>query len=109
MTSYEKAKFRQTKELKDFRETIREKKLDSLTEEPLKPKFTLHHSDLNPEHYKDLSNTDMFDGFNSSFEHRIVHYLYTRYIRDPRIIARLEGIIKKMVEINKWKDIKDYK
>lgn len=108
MTSYEKAKYRKSKEWQDFRDNFRESHIDRLTEEPLKPKYVLHHSDLNPNNYKKLEPKN-FMGFNTSYEHRMIHYLYTRYIKDPRIIMRLEQIIKEMVDINKWKDIKDFK
>lgn len=108
MTTYEKAKYRKTVEWQDFRDEFRIKHLDSLTEEPLKKKYTLHHTDLNPEHYKNLDE-DFFMGFNSSYEHRLVHYIYTKFLKDPRILIKLEAIIKRMVEINHYKDIKDFK
>lgn len=108
MTTYEKAKYRKTTEWTDFRDDFRTDNLDALTEEPLKKKYTLHHADLNPKNYKNLDK-EMFMGFNSSFEHRIVHYIYSRYVKNPRILLNLEKIIDRMVEINKFKDIKDYK
>lgn len=108
MKSYDKAKYRKTVEWQNFRQSFRDKHLDRLTNEPLKSKYTLHHSDLDSNHYTNLEEKN-FMGFNTSYEHRLVHYLYTRYLKDPQILLRLEQIIKEMVEINKWKDIKDFK
>lgn len=108
MTGYEKAKFRKSKEWQDFRESFRQENIDALTCEPLKKKFTLHHVDLNPKSYKDLIK-EKFLGFNSSFEHRIVHYLYSRYIKDPHIMLRLSKIIEDMAKQNHFKDVKNYK
>lgn len=109
MTTYEKAKFRKTSEWKDFRENFRETHLDELSGKALKPSYVLHHSDLNPNNYTDLSNEDLFMGFNTSYEHRLVHYLYTRFLSDPHILLRLSDVITKMAHINKFRDIKDYK
>ena len=108
MTSYEKAKYRKSKEWTEFRDNFKETHFDELLNEALKKGYTLHHQDLNPENYKNLSDEN-FKGFNSTFEHRIIHYLYDRYIKDPQIILRLENIIKEMVELNHWKTIKDFK
>lgn len=106
-TSYEKAKFRQTKEWKDFREDFKLSNVDRLTEEPLKTSYILHHADLNPDNYKNLDKSH-FMGFNSTYEHKLVHYVYEKYIRDPHFINRLETLIKEMVEINKWKGMYNY-
>ena len=108
MNTYEKKKYRRSKDWQEFREQFRKGHIDNLTTEPLKQKYVLHHSDLNPEHYTDL-NEEKFLGFNSNYEHRMIHYLYTRYVKDPLILQRLEKIIKDMAELNKWKDIKSYR
>lgn len=107
-TSYEKAKFRKTKEWLEFRADFRARNLDRLTEEPLKSSYVLHHSDLNPEHYTEL-DPNKFMGFNTSYEHKLVHYVYEKFIRDPKFLMKLENVIKEMVEVNKWKSLYDYR
>lgn len=100
MDSRERANFRNTRQWKDFRKRKRaEDKTDYLTKSRLTPGFNLHHMDLNPDHYKDLSNTDNFICLNRK-SHDLIHFLYTYYAKDPTILLRLENVLKMMKDLN---------
>lgn len=100
MTTKEKNQFRHTKVWTDFRKSKRESDCkDALTHKKLTSQFNLHHLDLNPDNYKDLSDPDKFLCLNHN-SHDCIHFLYTYYRKDPSILDRLKEILDKMVKIN---------
>ena len=100
MTSKEKTAFRQTKVWKDFRKLKRETDCkDALTHKKLSSHFNLHHLDLHPENYKDLSNPDNYACVNHK-SHDCIHFLYTYYKKDKEVLNRLKEILDRMCELN---------
>lgn len=100
MNSTERANFRSKKIWRDFREEKRTNdKLDFLTRKKLSKSFNLHHMDLNPEHYDDLSNPDNFIPLNKK-SHECIHFLYDYYVKDPAIIGRLKDCLDRMIKVN---------
>lgn len=100
MTSKDKTAFRQSKAWKQLRKTKRESDCkDALTLKKLSPQFNLHHLDLNPDNYKDLSDPDKFLCLNHN-SHDCVHFLWTYYRKDPAILDRLREILERMRQIN---------
>lgn len=96
-----KTNFRATKKWSEYRKMRRENDCrDALTHSKLSTRFNLHHMDLNPEHYTDLSNYESYCCLNNK-SHDVVHFLYPYYRKDPAILDRLKEILDKMVELNK--------
>ena len=76
-----------------------QKGLDFITHAKLRKYSALHHLDLNPEHYTDISNEDNFCYLNNEC-HKLVHYLYTYYKKDEQVIDRLKEVLDRMKCIN---------
>ena len=55
----------------------------------------LHHIDLNPDHYEDLSNTDNFVFLCNSC-HDFIHYKYKAYCRGDFNFENLRNLFSKM-------------
>lgn len=100
-TQKKKAKFRTSKLWKSFKHAIsvKQKGLDFITRAKLKKYSALHHIDLNPTNYTDLSNENNFVYLNNEC-HKLVHYLYTYYRKDKEVIDRLKSVLDLMVEVN---------
>lgn len=100
-TQKQKTKFRSTKKWKGFKHVIFVKQggKDFITKSKLRKYSALHHCDLNPDHYEDLSNEDNFFYLNNGC-HDTVHYLYTYYKKDPSVLDRLKVVLDRMVELN---------
>ena len=96
--SKEKAKFRATSVWKKFRDLLKkERKVDFVTNKPLRKGFQVHHCDLNENHYKDLNPLNFITVNRNS--HKIIHEIY-RY--DWRMILdNLRIVFEKMDELNK--------
>ena len=99
-TQKEKSKFRQSVKWKKYRNYRKKKdKIDCITLFPLRKGWNLHHLDLNEEHYEDLSDDSHFKPLNKK-THDTIHFLYNYYVKDEKIIRRIEILLKKMKEIN---------
>jgi hypothetical protein len=98
-----KTKFRRSKQWKDLRTKKRaEQKIDPITLKPLSNTYNLHHLDLNPDHYTDITDESHFIGLNST-SHELVHFVFgdSRTKKDWRaIIARLTEICELMEQLN---------
>lgn len=94
-----KRNFRNTKAFKQHK--AKKKKefggLDTITMHKLRKGWSLHHEDLNEEHYKILN--DYFLPCNN-LTHKFIHWLYGYYIKDPQIIDRIKAEMEKMKAIN---------
>lgn len=99
MNSQERTNFRKRKAWTDFRATFKKEK-DALTGSKLSKRFNLHHLNMNPDTYDDISNRDNFIPLNSK-SHDCIHFLFDYYKKDPEILDRLKDILDKMVELNK--------
>lgn len=99
--SDKKAKFRQTKEWKEFRKKIFEKQngLDIITGKKLYKGWNLHHLDMSVENYDKLDE-DNFIAVNKT-THSIIHDLFRYYKNDKAVLSRLEQILDKMAELNR--------
>lgn len=76
VTQDTKTKFRRTQAWKKLRDKIRkEQKVDPITLKPLSVTFNLHHMNVDPLKYTDISQPDHFLGLNSS-THDMVHLLW---------------------------------
>lgn len=95
----EKQKFRATAQWKKFRNFLKKnRKVDELTNSPLRKGWQLHHLDLDPKNYKTLLEEN-FSCLNIK-SHDLIHFLYRYYEKDKTIINRLENILEKMYKIN---------
>lgn len=96
-----KDKFRKTKEWKSFRTEMKEQSnnKDALTNKPLRAGWNLHHLDLRPEHYSDISDAYHFICLNRQ-SHEFVHWLYRYYAKDPDIIDRIIDAMNRMKSLN---------
>lgn len=79
---------------------------DILTQKPLTKTFNLHHVNLDPKKYTDLKN-GVFWPLNSE-SHSTLHWIYSRYCKDPTFLKRLCDLVEEMYKINNGKDVKDY-
>ena len=98
-----KRKFRQSKEWLRFKKEmwIKYKKTDAITQKPLRKGANLHHRNLDENQYQDLKE-EWFLPCNS-LTHKVLHWLWTYYQKDPKIIERLENEMRIMAEINRQK------
>lgn len=93
-----KTKFRNTKEWQDFRLKLKEeRKLDYITQKPLRKGFNCHHKDLKEENYNILT-PENFEVLNKN-THKIVHEIF-RYKDWRGYLKRLEKVLEDMEKIN---------
>jgi hypothetical protein len=90
----DKAKFRQRKCWKDFREHMKEvsENKDFITKSKLYKTWNLHH--LDPEHYE-LLEDDRFVALNS-MTHDFVEWFYKYYRKDPDVLERIKNVMERM-------------
>jgi len=89
-----KTKFRRSKEWKKLRDKVRrEQRTDPITGKPLSKTYNLHHLDLNPDNYTNISDESHFIGLNST-SHDLLHFVFgdSRTKKDWRTI--IENLIK---------------
>ena len=95
-----KRKFRQSKEWKSFRGLMKKKagNIDAITLKPLRKGFQVHHQNLDETKYNELKESNFVCVNNLT--HKVIHWLYTYYKKDPAIIDRLKAEMELMAEIN---------
>ena len=95
-----KAKFRQTKEWKEFRKRIFEKqgRKDIITGKKLYKGYNLHHCDMSAENYDKLIEEN-FIAVNKQ-THETIHTLFRYYRDDKDILNRIKQVLDKMTELN---------
>lgn len=96
-----KAKFRQSKEWKEFRKRIFDKQdgKDIITGKKLYKGFNCHHLDMSAENYDQLIEEN-FIAVNKT-THETIHTLFRYYQKDPAILDRLKTVLDIMKELNK--------
>ena len=96
-----KAKFRQSKEWKEFRKRMFEKQdgKDIITGKKLCKGYHVHHLDLSAENYDQLTEEN-FVALNKQ-THETLHFLFRYYQKDPTILDRLKNVLDRMNELNK--------
>ena len=100
-----KAEFRKSLKWKRFKKSMkRERKVDYITNYPLRAGWNLHHLDLNEKHYTDTSNRQHFMPLNRK-THDLLHFFYNYYKNDRSILIRLQYVLDAMIEINDNSDI----
>lgn len=99
--SDKKAKFRKSKEWKEFRKKIYDKQngKDYVTGKKLYKMYNVHHLDMSIENYDKLDE-DNFIALNKQM-HDVIHILFRYYKNDKTILSRLEQILEKMDELNR--------
>ena len=92
--------FRQSKEWKNFRQEMKKKcgGLDYITGHKLRKGFQVHHRNLDETKYTELEG-DNFICINN-LTHKVVHWLWTYYQKDPAILDRIKVELEKMKAIN---------
>lgn len=95
-----KTKFRASKEWKEFRKKLSDRKTDEITLNTLRKGYNIHHLDLNKDNYCNIENENNFCVLNKK-THDMVHFLYSYYRKDKSILKRLEFILERMYELNK--------
>ena len=96
-----KAKFRKTKEWKEFRKRIFDKQdgKDVITGKKLYRGYNVHHLDMSEANYDKLIEEN-FVAVNKQ-THEALHFLFRYYQKDPTILDRLKTFLEKMNELNK--------
>lgn len=97
----QKTKFRSSKKWKDFRHIkyVEQKGICPICGMKLGKTANLHHMNLQPEDYQDLSNPDNFVFLCHSC-HEFIHYKLKAYVRKDFDIQVLLNIWDRMIEIN---------
>ena len=74
---------------------------DYITGKRLIKGFNVHHMRTNQdeENYCDISNTDEFIPLNS-YSHKLIHYLFNVYQKDPSVMDRLREILDRMLYLS---------
>ena len=96
-----KAKFRQSKEWKEFRKRIFDKQdgKDIVTGKKLYKGYNVHHCDMSAEIYNKLI-AENFVALNKQ-THEALHFLFRYYQKDPTVLDRLKTILDRMNALNK--------
>ena len=96
-----KAKFRQTKEWKEFRKRIFDSQggKDIITGKKLYKGYNVHHLDMSAENYDKLIEEN-FVAVNKQ-THEALHFLFRYYQKDPTILDRLKTALDIMSALNK--------
>lgn len=102
-TQKKKRNFRDSKKWKDFRKQkmLEQKGICALSNRKLTGRWNLHHLDLNPAHYEDLSDPTKFVAINKK-QHDIIHELYYGFTKYGgwNYINRLLATLSKMLMVN---------
>lgn len=100
MSQKDKTRFRRSSKWKKFKAYVkRMKRIDCITQYPLRNGWNLHHLNLNESDYEDLSEVSHFEPLNRK-THETVHFLYPYYVKDSGIVKRLEEVLERMRVIN---------
>lgn len=96
-----KAKFRQTKEWKEFRKKIFDKQdgKDAITGKKLYKGYNVHHLDMSEDNYDRLIEEN-FIAVNKN-THETLHFLFRYYKNDKGVLNRIKQVLEKMTELNK--------
>lgn len=98
-----KEKFRKSREWKEFRSKMANlfNHRDYITGKRLVKGFNVHHlkTELTEESYCDISNESEFMPLNS-WCHKMLHYIFPHYVKDPTVIDRLVEVLDKMKELS---------
>lgn len=99
MNREQRIKFRKSRIWRRFKSEFRLKHtVDAITNEPLVNTWNLHHLDLSPIRYDDLSCEDHFVALNPS-THDLIHELFKLYKKDRKVIARIEKMLETMFKL----------
>lgn len=95
-----KAKFRQTREWREFRKIIFDKQdgKDIITGKKLYSGYNVHHLDMSAENYDKLIEEN-FIAINKQ-THEALHFLFRYYQKDHTILDRLKTVLDRMNELN---------
>lgn len=101
MNNKERAKFRTSKAWKELRhyKNVEQKGIDPITLRKLTKMNNCHHLDTRAEHYNKVDDSSRFVCLNQK-THETVHFLFTYYKNDPRILERLEEYLKLMLQFS---------
>ena len=96
-----KAKFRKTKEWREFRKIIFDKQngKDIITGKKLYKCYNVHHLDMSDDNYDKLIEEN-FIAVNKN-THEALHFLFRYYKNDKDILNRIKQVLEKMTELNK--------
>ena len=95
-----KAKFRASKEWRQFRKRIFDKQngKDIITGKKLYKGFNCHHLDMSADNYDKLIKEN-FIAVNKN-THETLHFLFRYYKNDKDILNRIKQFLEKMTELN---------
>lgn len=97
-----KKKIRQTSKWKKFRsDIIKKRKYDELTGKRLIKGCQLHHLCMDVDSYDDTDESRYVILNRNS--HKMVHFMFDYYSKDPEVLDRLKDILDRMVELNSKK------
>ena len=96
-----KAKFRASKEWREFRKIIFDKQngKDIITGKKLYKCYNVHHLDMSADNYDKLIEEN-FIAVNKN-THEALHFLFRYYKNDKDILNRIKQVLEKMTELNK--------
>ena len=69
--------------------------VDFITKQPLSKTWNLHHLDLRSAHYTNISDSERFLPLNKE-THDFIHWLYSLWYRDRRILKRIQIVLDDM-------------
>ena len=96
-----KAKFRASKEWREFRKRMFDKQngKDIITGKKLYRCYNVHHLDMSADNYDKLIEEN-FIAVNKA-THEALHFLFRYYKNDKDILNRIKQVLEKMTELNK--------
>ena len=96
-----KAKFRASKEWREFRKIMfyKQNGKDIITGKKLYKCYNVHHLDMSADNYDKLIEEN-FIAVNKN-THEALHFLFRYYKNDKDILNRIKQVLEKMTELNK--------
>lgn len=96
-----KTKFRSSSKWIKFRKHMKgEQKTDPITGSRLTPTYSVHHKDLNEEHYQDISDPTHFVCLNKT-SHDVIHFLWNSHNGWRNALDGIREILEDMERLNK--------
>lgn len=96
-----KASFRNSAKWKKFKhfKNVEQKGLCYISQKKILKGATLHHLDLDENHYSDISKPENFVYLNKSI-HEVIHIIWRYYKNDPAVLDRIKEVLDRMLELN---------
>jgi len=99
MSQSQKKRFRSNSAWRNFRKQMLSDSdgRDCITLTKIRKGADLHHKDMRSENYENISDPARFSFLNTA-THKTVHFLYRYYVKDKKVLTRLQMMLDDMIK-----------